>query len=62
MYIKEIKANTLLVIKEIEINIPLPINVPPSIVVLNVTPIVVECFDNNEQHLNDDTPNDKTNL
>ena len=60
--IKEITTNTsLLAIKEIQVNIPLPINVHSSIVVPNIATTVVECFDNNEQHLNDDMPNEETN-
>ena len=63
MDIKEIKANTSLpVIKEIQVKIPIPINVPSSIVVPNVAPTFIKCFDNNEQQLNDDTTNEETNL
>ena len=60
--IKEIKANaSLTIIKEIKINIHLPINVPSSIVIPNITPVVAKNPDNNEQCHNEDTFIEETN-
>ena len=60
--IKEIKVNTFLhVIKEIQVNIPLSINVLSSVIDPNVGLTIVEYSNNNKQHLNDDTPNEETN-
>ena len=60
--IKEIKVNTPLpIMKKAKVNIPLPINVLLSVTVPNIALGFVECFDNNEQHLNDDTSNKETN-
>ena len=62
MDIKEIKVNTSLpIIKEIKINIPLSSNIPSSVVVPNVAPIVAENPSNNGQHHNENTSIEETN-
>ncbi|XP_075092034.1 uncharacterized protein LOC142172152 [Nicotiana tabacum] len=47
-------------IKEVRVNIPLPMNVPTSIQISNIIPIVEKHFDNTEQHL-DGTLHEETN-
>ena len=49
-------------LKEIKVNVPLPISVPSSTINQNVVPIVAECNDNIEQHLNEETPLEETNI
>ena len=62
MDIKEIKASASLpIIKEVKINIPLPTNIPSSIIIPNVALIVAESLNNNEQHYNEEISIEKTN-
>lgn len=48
-------------IKEVKVNVTLPVSIPLSKVVPNIVPVVQEHSNNNEQNMNDNTPNEDTN-
>ena len=48
-------------INEIRVNVPLPINIPTSIIVLNTVPNLQE-QNNNEQYLNEEVPHEEPNI
>ena len=48
-------------INEIRVNVPLPINVPISTIVLNIVPNLQE-QNNDEQYLNEEVPHEEPNI